>query len=306
MVVVCGGEGVWWRKLGGGEGNLGGWKCVYSREKKIVMSKRYDVVLSIAGSDPSGGAGIQADIKAISAMGCYAATAITSVVNENTQGVYGVHDVPVEFVVGQICSVLDDLNVGAVKIGMLHSAELVRAVAGVLREKGVGNVVLDPVMVATSGGDLMMREAVEVVKSELAPLSTVITPNIPEAEALLGGRKIGGVEDMKEAASELTDLGTSVLLKGGHLEGDVMIDVLCNVGTMERLELPSDRVRTRNTHGTGCTLSSAIAAGLARGRGLTSAVIAAKEYMNGAIAAGAEYEIGKGHGPVCHFYRMLE
>ncbi len=269
------------------------------------MSKKYNVVLSIAGSDPSGGAGIQADIKAISALGCYAATAITSVVNENTSGVYGVHDVPVDFVIGQINSVLDDINVDAIKIGMLHSPELAHAVAELLRNRQVKNVVLDPVMVATSGGDLMMKEALDVLRKELIPLATIITPNIPEAEALLDGRPIKSVDDMKEAASDLTDLGSSVLLKGGHLDGDVMIDVLCNVDTLQRLELPSDKVKTQNTHGTGCTLSSAIAAGLAKGKALTPAVIAAKEYMNNAIAAGADYVIGKGHGPVCHFFSLL-
>lgn len=269
------------------------------------MSKRYNVVLSIAGSDPSGGAGIQADIKAISALGCYAATAITSVVNENTSGVYGVHDVPVDFVIGQINSVLDDINVDAIKIGMLHSPELAHAVAELLRNRQVKNVVLDPVMVATSGGDLMMKEALDVLRKELIPLATIITPNIPEAEALLDGRPIKSVDDMKDAASDLTDLGSSVLLKGGHLDGNVMIDVLCNVDTLQRLELPSDKVKTHNTHGTGCTLSSAIAAGLAKGKTLTPAVIAAKEYMNNAIAAGADYEIGKGHGPVCHFFSLL-
>lgn len=266
--------------------------------------RQYRRVLTIAGSDPSGGAGIQADIKTISAMGCYAASAITSVVNENTVGVYGVHDIPVDFVRGQVESVLDDIGADAVKIGMLHSAELTHAMAELLCERGIRNVVLDPVMVATSGGDLMLDEAVEVLKSELIPLARIITPNIPEAERLLGGRKIASVDDMKEAASDLTDLGASVLLKGGHLKGDVMIDVLCNVESMQRLELPSDRIKTENTHGTGCTLSSAIASGLALGKGLTPAVVAAKEYMTGAIAAGAEYEIGKGPGPVCHFWRQ--
>lgn len=268
------------------------------------MSKKYNVVLSVAGSDPSGGAGIQADIKTVSALGCYAATAVTSVVNENTVGVYGVHDIPVEFVIGQVNAVFDDLEVNAVKIGMLHSPELASALAAALRERKVANVVLDPVMVATSGDRLMLDETVEVLKRELAPLASIMTPNIPEAERLLG-RAIGSVDDMKVAAADLTDLGCSVLLKGGHLEGDVMIDVLCNAQTRERLELPADRVKTQNTHGTGCTLSSAIAAHMACGKRLTPAVVAAKEYMNSAIVAGAEYTIGKGHGPVCHFFSLL-
>lgn len=266
--------------------------------------KQYHRVLTIAGSDPSGGAGMQADIKTISAMGCYAASAITSVVNENTVGVYGVFDIPVDFVKGQIESVLDDIGVDSVKIGMLHSPELIHAIADLLRERKISNIVLDPVMVATSGGDLMQSEAIDVLKKELIPLARIITPNIPEAEKLLGGRSIASVDDMKDAASDLTDMGASVLLKGGHLKGDVMIDVLCNLETMQRLELPSDKVKTDNTHGTGCTLSSAIASGLALGKSLTPAVIAAKEYITEAIKAGAEYEIGKGHGPVCHFWRQ--
>ncbi len=280
--------------------------------------KKYYRVLTIAGSDPSGGAGVQADIKTISAMGCYAASAITSVVNENTVGVYGVHDIPVEFVVGQIESVMDDIGVDAVKIGMLHSAELAHAVAELLKEREVKNVVLDPVMVATSGDELMRNEAVDVLRTELIPQARIITPNVPEAERLLGGRQIKTLEEMKDAASELTDLGTSVLLKGGHMnfvelfkdnknvDPNVMIDILCNSETMQQLEIPSDRVETRNTHGTGCTLSSAIASSLAKGKGLTSAVLEAKTYMAEAIKFGAEYEIGKGHGPVCHFFKILE
>lgn len=270
------------------------------------MSKKYNVVLSIAGSDPSGGAGIQADIKTISALGCYAATAVTSVVNENTRGVYGVHDIPADFVIGQVNSVLDDLNVDAIKIGMLHSPDLAHAIAELLRHRKPKNVVLDPVMVATSGGDLMLQETLDVLRTELIPLATIITPNIPEAQTLLDGRQIKTVDDMKLAAEELTMSGPSVLLKGGHLEGDVLIDVLCNVDTLQRLELPCDKVKTPNTHGTGCTLSSAIAANLAKGKPLTPAVIAAKEYINNAIAAGADYQIGHGNGPVCHFFSTLK
>lgn len=268
--------------------------------------KSYNRVLTIAGSDPSGGAGIQADIKTISAMGCYASSAITSVVNENTVGVYGVHNIPVEFVIGQIESVLDDIGADAIKIGMLFSPELAHAVAEILKKREVKNVVLDPVMVATSGGDLMQNETIEVITKELFPLARIVTPNIPEASKLLKGRNIKTVDEMKEAASDLTDYGASVLLKGGHMEGDVLIDVLCNNETMQRLELPCDKVKTNNTHGTGCTLSSAIASALAKGKGLTSAVIEAKNYMQKAITIGAEYEIGKGHGPVCHFFTEIE
>ena len=268
------------------------------------QNRKYFRVLSIAGSDPSGGAGIQTDIKTISALGCYAMTAITSVVDESTTSVSGVHDIPASFVVGQIKSVIDDIGVDAVKIGMLHSPDLAHAVAETLRERDIRNIVLDPVMVATSGDPLMASETIDVLKKELAPLARVITPNLPEASALLNGRTIDDIDSAKEAASDITDLGSSVLLKGGHGNGDVLIDILCNIETMERLELPQDRIQTQNTHGTGCTLSSAIAAALAKGKSLTSAVVSAKNYITGAITAGAQYQIGKGHGPVKHFWNF--
>jgi len=266
--------------------------------------KRYSRVLSIAGSDPSGGAGIQADIKAISATGSYAATAITAVVNENTVGVYGIHEVPVDVVVGQIESVLTDIGADAIKIGMLYSAELVEAVADTLKKHEVKNVVVDPVMVATSGDALMKAGIADALKTKLFPLARIITPNIPEAETLLG-RKISGIDDMKDASDELSVNGLSVLLKGGHMEGNKLVDILCDAEDEAFLDFPSDKVATNNTHGTGCTLSSAIASYMAQGKGLLSSVTAAKQYIDSAIRAGAEYEIGKGHGPVCHFWKWL-
>lgn len=268
------------------------------------MMKRYSRVLSIAGSDPSGGAGIQADIKAISATGSYAATAITAVVNENTVGVYGIHEVPVDFVVGQIESVLTDIGADAVKIGMLYSAELVQAVAETLKKHDVKNIVVDPVMVATSGDALMKSDIADALKAYLFPIARLITPNIPEAETLLG-RKISTMDEMKDAADELSVDGLSVLVKGGHLSTNEMADILCDAEDEAFLDFPYDKIVTPNKHGTGCTLSSAIASYMAQGKGLLGAVTAAKQYIDAAIMAGAEYEIGKGHGPVCHFWKTL-
>ncbi|SHE72450.1 hydroxymethylpyrimidine/phosphomethylpyrimidine kinase [Mariniphaga anaerophila] len=264
----------------------------------------YNRVLSIAGSDPSGGAGIQADLKAISACGCYAATAITAVVDENTVGVFGVHPIPIDFVKGQIKSVLDDIGADAVKIGMLHSSELIRAVKNALQPYGIRNIVFDPVMVATSGDKLLQDEAIETLKNELIPITRVITPNIPEAE-ILSGKKISCQADLPAVVKDLSCNGTvSVLLKAGHLTEDELTDIFYNAETDETIELRSNRVTTKNTHGTGCTFSSAVASFLAKQLPLNDAVRSAKNYINRAIVEGSGYEIGKGHGPVHHFYQF--
>lgn len=264
--------------------------------------KQYKRVLSIAGSDPSGGAGIQADIKTISALGCFATTAITAVVDENTVGVYGVYPIPTSFVQGQIKSVLNDIGTDAIKIGMLHSSELICAVAETLGQYQIDNIVLDPVMVATSGDELMQNDAVNVLKNILIPMSKIITPNIPEAETLLG-HKIASKNDMKEAAFELSMGKVSVMLKSGHLDDDdTMTDIFYDVKTGCTSYLSGNRTETKNTHGTGCTLSSAIASYLALGCSPTDAVAAAKQYIDNAIAIGSQFDIGKGHGPVCHFW----
>lgn len=263
----------------------------------------YRKVLTIAGSDSGGGAGIQADIKTISACGCYAASAITAITVQNTIGVKGVHPVPVEIIQGQIDAVLEDIGADAIKIGMLNSAEVVKVVAAALRQYKVPHVVLDPVMVSTSGHRLMEESAIEKMKEELLPLATVITPNIPEAELLLGGIDLSNHESLPDAAKRLAlEYETSVLLKGGHLKDERLVDVLYDYPRDAYLELPSIRVHTRNTHGTGCTLSSALASMLARGMDLSHAAQAAKEYINKAIVSGADYEIGHGHGPVNHFF----
>lgn len=268
--------------------------------------KRYKIALSIAGSDPSGGAGLQADLKTFSACGCYGATVVVAVVDENTVGVTGVHPIPVDFVKGQIKSVLDDIGADAVKIGMLHSSDLIRAVKDTLSLYGIENIVLDPVMVATSGDPLLEPDAVDTLKSVLVPYARVITPNIPEACILLG-EKISFQKELPECARRLSmDGRVSVLLKAGHLSDEDLVDVFYNAETGKLTELRSTRLHTRNTHGTGCTLSSAVASFLARGYGLDDAVVAAKDYIARAIEAGAEYEIGHGHGPVHHFFGFWE
>lgn len=267
--------------------------------------KKYNRVLTIAGSDSGGGAGIQADIKAISAMGCYAASAITAITVQNTLGVQAVHPVPLDILEGQIDAVLSDIGADAIKIGMLHSAEVVNLVADMLEKYQIRNVVLDPVMVSTSGHRLIEESAVEVIKKELLPLSKVVTPNLPEAEILIG-RALSGERDFEEVAKELADNhGVSVLLKAGHLAGDTLTDYFYNIENKTLTLLPSKRVETKNTHGTGCTLSSAFAAALAKGEGLTAAAISAKKYIEQAIISGASYEIGVGHGPVDHFWIRL-
>lgn len=264
--------------------------------------KHYSRVLTIAGSDSGGGAGIQADIKAISAMGCYAASALTAVTVQNTLGVEAVHPIPLDILKGQIEAVLADIGADAVKIGMLHSSQVVEVVADALQRYNITNIVLDPVMVSTSGHRLIEESAIATLCQRLLPMARVITPNIPEAE-ILAGVKIDSNDHLAEVARALSQGGkVSVLLKAGHLTEGTLVDVLYNAEEDTIVELPSERLYTPNTHGTGCTLSSALAAALAQGHSLTEATQRAKEYLAGAIRSGAEYEIGGGHGPVDHFW----
>ncbi len=263
--------------------------------------RRVPVMLSIAGSDPSGGAGVQADLKAASALGVYGACVLTALTVQNTVGVTGVHAVPAAFVADQYRAVVTDLDVRAVKIGMLGAAETAAAVAGVLTELPVPHVVLDPVMIATSGDRLVPEETIRVIREELAPLCTVITPNLPETAALTGGAEPTDRASMIAAGRELLTLGpAAVLVKGGHLGGETSDDVLVTAGGVH--DLPADRVHTPNTHGTGCTLSSAIAARLTCGDDLPTAVTAAKDYLTRALRAGAALEFGAGSGPVDHLW----
>lgn len=270
------------------------------------MSKTYHRVLTIAGSDSGGGAGIQADLKAISANGCFGASVITALTAQNTVGVTAIHPVPIDFVAAQMDAVLSDIGADAVKIGMLFSPELIRTVAAGLKRHDVRTVVLDPVMVAQSGDKLLQDEAIDALKTELIPLATLITPNLPETSVLLG-REITTNEDARQAVTDLAAFGCrNVLVKGGHLESGDSDDTLYLVDEQRLITLRGTRIPTRNNHGTGCTLSSAIAAGLAKGQNVETAVRSAKDYISGAIQAGAEYVIGNGHGPVHHFYRFFE
>lgn len=266
------------------------------------MKKQYNRVLTIAGSDSGGGAGIQADIKAISAMGCFAASAITAVTVQNTLGVEGVHPIPLDILRGQIEAVLSDIGADAVKVGMLHSSEVVELVAEMVDKFEIRNLVLDPVMVATSGHRLIEESAIQTLREVLIPRARVITPNIPEAE-ILAGITITSSAQFPEVARTLSMGGrVSVLLKAGHLTDECVEDLFYNAEEDTFTRLPSERVSTPNTHGTGCTLSSALAAAIARGEGLTEAARSAKDYIAAAIRSGADYQIGHGHGPVDHFF----
>jgi hydroxymethylpyrimidine/phosphomethylpyrimidine kinase len=261
-------------------------------------------VLTIAGSDSGGGAGIQADLKTFAALGCYGMSAITALTAQNTRAVSAIHPVPPEFAAAQITAVLEDIGADAVKIGMLYSAELIRVVADRLKHFKARRIVLDPVMVAQSGDRLLRDDAVGAVIDYLMPLADVVTPNIPEAEVLLG-RRLHGRDDLRAAAIELAGRGSrSVLVKGGHLAAGDSTDLLYLAAETRVVELAEERVESRNTHGTGCTLSSAIAAHLAHGCGIEEAVRRAKEYISRAIRAGAGYTIGRGHGPVHHFFQF--
>ncbi len=272
----------------------------------ITLSmKTYKRALTIAGSDSGGGAGIQADLKTFAALGCYGMSVITALTAQNTQAVTGIMPVPPSFIAEQIKTVLSDIGTDAVKIGMLHSAEVIVTVAKTLAELGVTNIVLDPVMVAKSGDKLLLDEAVDALKIWLLPLATVITPNLPETSVLLG-RPVETLADMQPAAEELALLTPgAILVKGGHLSTAESTDLLY-LSDSDRYLYPTTRIATANSHGTGCTLSSAIAAGLARGLSVVDAVSAAKDYLTQALQAGAVYRLGHGHGPVHHFFNVWQ
>jgi hydroxymethylpyrimidine/phosphomethylpyrimidine kinase len=258
------------------------------------------IALSIAGSDSGGGAGIQADLKTFSALGVYGASVITALTAQNTKGVSAIHDVPADFIAAQIDAVFSDLAVAAVKIGMVSQRAAIEAIAAGLERWRQSKVVLDPVMIAASGDRLLAPDAVDVLKRVLIPRALVITPNLPEAAALLDAPIAESEAEMRVQGERLLALGPkAVLVKGGHAEGAESVDLLIEPSAITRLA--ADRIATRNTHGTGCTLSSAIAAGLAKGLSLAEAVRAAKTYLTDALAAAERIKIGSGHGPVHHF-----
>ena len=280
-----------WFKTGGGESML--------HPFTYPFSHRYPRLLTIAGSDSGGGAGIQADLKTFSALGCYGMSAVTALTAQNTCGVRAIHGVPPDMLREQIDAVVEDIGVDAVKIGMLHSPEVVQAVASAIDRHSLPHVVLDPVMVATSGAVLIDSPAIAALVRELFGRAVLVTPNLDEA-SLLVGRTLANEHDMQAAAQELLAKGANaVLIKGGHLAGEVVSDLL-QVANAAPHWMRAPRIHTVNTHGTGCTLSSAIAAHLALGAPLIDAVEAARVYVRGALAAGATVKIGQGSGPLNH------
>lgn len=269
---------------------------------KVITNTSTPIVLTIAGSDSGGGAGIQADIKAISATGSYACSAITAITAQNTLGVSAIFPIPLEHVEKQLDAVFTDLNVIAVKIGMLADCDIIKVVAAKIKQYTPAFLVVDPVMIATSGDLLLKESAISTLKSELLPLADLITPNLPEGAALIGSDVPSNEDAMASMISKLRKLNVNaVLLKGGHLEQDENSnDLLIFPDSVE--QLTAKRVNTHNTHGTGCTLSSAIASYLAQGHDLLQAVKLGKQYISNAIAHADELDIGSGHGPVNHFF----
>ncbi len=261
------------------------------------------VVVTIAGSDSSGGAGIQADLKTFAAFGVYGASVVTAVTAQNTTGVAAIHNVPPDLVAAQIDAVFSDLDVGAVKIGMLAQLATVEEVVAGLARWSPNNLVLDPVMVATSGDTLLSRDAFDALRTKLIPRALLVTPNLPEAAALLEEPIASGEAAIESQGKRLLAMGCgAVLMKGGHGQGSNSIDYLIDAGGTIALAAP--RVETANTHGTGCSLSSAIAAGLAKGQTLEKSVREAKSWISAAIAAADRLAIGKGRGPIDHFHRF--
>jgi hydroxymethylpyrimidine/phosphomethylpyrimidine kinase len=259
------------------------------------------IALTIAGSDSGAGAGIQADLKTFAALGVYGASVISALTAQNTKGVCAMQDVPPEFVAAQIDAVFSDLAIGAVKIGMLANAEVIATVASGLARHAARNIVLDPVMIAASGDRLLRADAIEALRTELIPRALIVTPNLPEAAALLGTDVAIGENEMRAQAERLLAAGAkAVLMKGGHGQGAESVDLL--VDRMGAQRFAAARHTTKNTHGTGCTLSSAIAAGLAKGVALSEAIRAAKTYVTAAIAASDRLSVGGGRGPLHHFH----
>jgi hydroxymethylpyrimidine/phosphomethylpyrimidine kinase len=265
-------------------------------------TKTYFRALTIAGSDSGGGAGIQADLKTFSALGCFGMSAITALTAQNTRGVRSIHPVPPDFVAAQIDAVASDIGADAVKIGMLASAEIVASVADAVARNDLRNVVLDPVMIAKGGASLLDEAAIGILVERLFPCVALVTPNLPETEALLG-RSIVGRDAVERAGKDLLRLGArAVLVKGGHAEGATSDDCLVAEEGARVEWLTAPRIATPNAHGTGCTLSAAVAGYLARGRDLSASVAAAKAYVTEALRAGADYRLGHGHGPLHHFH----
>lgn len=268
-----------------------------------MTNNKYICALTIAGSDPSGGAGIQADLKTFSALGCYGMSVLTALTAQNTQGVQAIAEITSDFVLAQLQSIFQDITIDALKIGMLHNEAIIKTIAEFFRNKAI-TIILDPVMTAKDGSCLLQPEAIAALKKYLLPCVTLITPNIPEATLLLQ-HEINTVKQMEHAAIELAENYQlpAVLIKGGHLKGAVSNDCLYFKTTEKIMWLEGVRVNTKNTHGTGCTLSTAITAFMAKGDDLETAATQAKAYVTAALQAGAAYQLGLGIGPVHHFYQ---
>ncbi len=271
-------------------------------KEELKNKKEYKRALSIAGFDGSGGAGIQADLKTFSALGCYGMTVLTALPVQNTQGVRSIYEIPLKCIEEQIQAIFEDIGVDAVKIGMLHRPEIVGLVVNSLKKYGALNIVVDPVMVAKSGDRLLREDAISALRELLVPIATILTPNIPEAEDLLN-RRIESEAEMEKAAKDISKMGAqAVVLKGGHAGGQFSKDCLWFQG--EAYWFTEERIKTNNTHGTGCTFSAAIAAFLTQGQDIITATKNAKKYLTGALSSGAEYQMGYGNGPVNHFYNF--
>lgn len=280
--------------------------CELQKASQKKHMKQYKKVLTIAGSDSGGGAGIQADIKTISACGCYAESVITAVTSQNTSTVKSIHPIPPQIVADQLECVLSDIGADAIKTGMLLSREIMEVIYLYFNTHRYQNIVVDPVMISTSGKPLITEDSIDYMKSNILPLARIITPNIPEAEVLLDGEKIG-MNNMEDAAKKIAKrYNVSVLLKAGHIDNDYITDFFYNNETGGTLTLGSKKTETKNTHGTGCTLSSALASMLATGHTPDEAFRLSHQYIKAAIEAGADYEIGHGHGPVHHFFNLWE
>jgi len=271
-----------------------------------TMNKKYVTALTIAGSDCSGGAGIQADLKTFAALDCYGMSVITALTAQNTQGVQAVERISADFIAAQINSIMKDIEVNAIKLGMLHNQENIAVIAENLQRYQCKNIVLDPVMIAKNGESLLQSQAISTLIEKLIPLATVLTPNIPEAEVLLQNT-IKNHADMAQAAKKLTELGCeAVIVKGGHLQEKESADCLYVKKTAQIYWYTAARVVTANTHGTGCTFSAAIAAFLAKQNELITAVKLAKDYLTTAIISGSHYRLGHGHGPVNHLINDMK
>jgi hydroxymethylpyrimidine/phosphomethylpyrimidine kinase len=270
---------------------------------QLKNNRRLFLILSIAGFDGSSGAGIQADLKTFSALGCYGMTVLTAIPIQNTMGVKSIYPIPVTCIQEQLQAIFEDSEIDAVKIGMLHRAEVIDAVADILEKYSPIKIVLDPVMMAKNGKELLSQEAIEAMKVRLFPLTTLLTPNLPEASILLQ-REVGAKSQMELAALDLSGMGLkAVVIKGGHLSEGPCDDCLCVRHPMPKFHWFSfPRIETKNTHGTGCTFSSAAAAYLSKGHDIVEAVGLAKKYLSRCIEEGAKFQIGRGNGPLQHFF----